>query len=173
MSTVLLVFALLACAPDPVLPSVSAPGQGTDDARDGAPYKLAEGVIVDVQYLAGRTWESARDEVARQMGEVQSIEEIPRQEGRLVHLERGDVEIRDDRICRIKVTLPEPRRRSAALSAVGLPIHVANWMETHREYRLRWTWNFERIRMGREGPETEEVVWVEARRWDPRDPRFR
>jgi len=171
--TVFLASLLLACEPEPVLPVVAATEPVNDNTRAQADYALAEGVLVDVQYLAGRNWEAVRDEVGRQMGAVQEASDLPRQEGRLIRLERGEVEIRDDRICRIKVLLPEPRRRSGALSAVGLPVHVDNWMATHREFRLRWTWNFERIRMGRASAESEEVVWVEARRWDPRDPRFR
>ncbi len=140
--------------------------RSTAEARPG--YEKPEGVLVDVQYLTGKSWESVRDEVSRQLGDVVSSRSLSLPEGREYVLERGVVSISEGRIYAIRVDLDEPMRRTEALALVGLPPQVDRWGGTHREYRLRWVWNFDRIRLGRTGPYSEHVDWIEVRRWDPR-----
>lgn len=156
------------CGEDEPVLSAIQPG-GAADATEAVPgYEKPEGVLVDVQYLAGKSWDSIRDEVSRQMGDVVSSRPLSLPGGQEYEVERGLVRVSEGRIYEIRVDLGEPMRRTEALAVVGLPPQIDRWGGTHREYRLRWVWSFDRIRLGRTEPYTQSVDWIEVRRWDPR-----
>ena len=67
----------------------------------------------------------------------------------------------------IQVPLPEPLRRSEALQSLGFPLFADRYLTFHREYRLNHQWEFRRIRLKREAPESEFITEVEAWRWIP------
>lgn len=141
----------------------------TPSPRDAVEdYEKPDGVITDVQYLTGKNWSAVRDEVSRQMGDILSSRELSLPDSYEHELERGIVAVTEGTIYQIRVDLDEPMRRRDALAIVGLPPQVDRWGDSHREFRLRNVWSFDRIRMGRIDPYNEYVSWVEVRRWDPR-----
>lgn len=159
---------LLACDPkEPVLSGLAPPLEADGEVQP-EPYSKGEGVYVDVQYLAGKGWDEARDEVSVQMGDIVSIEELDPRDGREIRLERGFLRTKEGRIYVVYVDLPRPMRRTAALSATGLPPHADDWHAFTHEYRLRWHSGFDRIRMGRIEGDSQMVAWVEALRFNPR-----
>ncbi len=156
-----------ACEPEPVLQDLR-PADATSPDQAVADYEKAEGVLVDVQYLTGKSWEAVRDEVSRQMGDMVDSRRTDLPGGYEYKLTRGVVSVAEGRIYQIRVDLDEPLRRSSALAVLGLPPQVSRWGVTHLEFRLRTVWNFDRVRMGRADTETEDVLWVEVRRFNPR-----
>lgn len=160
---------LLACEPEePVLSGLEPPSSVEGPNAAPEPYRRAEGVYVDVQYLAGKSWQAVRDEVNAQLGDVQEIAELDPRDGREIRLERGFVREKEGRIYLVHVTLPRAMRRTAALHATGLPPQADDWHAFTHEYRLRWHGGFDRVRMGRIAADSEMVDWVEALRFDPR-----
>ena len=158
---------LLACEPtEPVLSGV-APPEVQHEPIDGDFYVKAEGVYVDAQYIAGKSWGLVRDEVNAQMGDVAEVKDLGR-DGRQITLERGHIKESEGTVYLVHVTLPRPMRRTAALHATGLPPQADDWHAFTHEYRLRWHGNFDRIRMGRLEADSDMVAWVEAKRYDPR-----
>jgi len=154
---------------EPVLSGVEvATTEAPTPSSASEDYQKPEGVLTDVQYLTGKSWTGVRDEVSRQMGDIVTSRPLPLPDGFEYELERGIVSVSEGLIYQIRVDLDEPMRRTEALAIVGLPPQVDRWSGTHREFRLRWVWNFDRIRMGRLEPYNEFVSWVEVRRWDPK-----
>jgi len=154
---------------EPVLSGVEEVAEvGTAPSEAVEDYEKPEGVLTDVQYLTGKSWPAVRDEVSRQMGDIVSSKPLPLPDGFEYELERGVVSVSEGLIYQIRVDLDEPLARTDALAIVGLPPQVDRWGGTHREFRLRWVWNFDRIRLGRLEPYNELVMWVEVRRWDPK-----
>ncbi|MCB9759216.1 MAG: hypothetical protein H6739_05210 [Alphaproteobacteria bacterium] len=176
---------VVACTEEPILtglePQGGVPASMRVDAGPEAPlappepgpYQRPEGVLVDVSWLAGRSWDAARDQVSVQMGDIQAIHELDPRDGTEYVLEQGAVRVLDGVIYMVRVDLPRPMRRSTALFTAGLPTQVSRWYDLSDEWRLRWHAGFERIRVGKENRESEMAVWVEAMKWNPRTGRGR
>ncbi len=165
----MLLVLLLSCDPkEPVLSGLAPPTDLAPGEEQLEPYSKGEGVFVDLQYLAGKGWEEARDEVSVQMGDILSIEDLDPRDGREIRLAHGFTRTKEGRIYLVHVALPRAMRRTAALSATGLPPQASDWHAFTHEYRLRWHSGFDRIRMGRIEGESQMVSWVEALRFDPR-----
>ena len=168
---------LAACASEPpVLTGVPDAPLLSDwkPASEAAPppaaqveYKRAEGVVVDAPYLAGRSLASVREVVVDQLGALMEARELGGEDGRELAYEHGKLRVAEDLIYCIELAFPEPVRRSEALRQVGLPEQVDDWLIFHREYRLNHEWGFRRIRLGRQSPEDEEVLWIQLWRWVP------
>jgi hypothetical protein len=168
---------LLACAGDePVLTAVQAPppaaveeaatrrkaqeAKASPEAAGGVDYAKPKGVYIDAPYFAGRSWDAARDEIARQFGAV-ALEETTPDKARLVTLERGKLRVVDGRIQTIEVPLPEPLRRTEALMVLGLPPVQDAYRAMTFEYRISNVHGFRRIRLFRAEREGETVNRVE------------
>lgn len=127
-------------------------------------YARADGVYIDLRYFGGRSWDAARAEVERQFGPVME-ETTPAGAAtgeRDVRLLRGSIHLRDNRIQKMTVPLPEPVRRSEALALLGLPPFVGNYNSLALEFRLTNEWGFRRIRFLRTERGAEEIESVEA-----------
>ena len=175
-SAIFLPLLFAACGPpEPVLPGVLRPQAEERGERAIESYERPDGVYVDVRYLAGESLDKVRDQVAIQLGDVQEIRPLDPRDGEEMILERGHLRLKEGVIYRVDVELPEPVPRSEALAMLGLPIQADRWYGTHREWLLRWTWGFSKIRMVREegAASPESVVLVELTRWDPRKDRRR
>lgn len=157
----------LACRTnDPVLLGVQATSA---DLADPGTYTKPDHVVVDVNYLAGRNMSEVSGAVNTQLGDTVSVRELDPRDGQEITLERGMIRVKDDTVYLVRVDFERPVRRGAALAAVNIPHQVDNPTVLQDEYRVRWHNGFERIRMGREARGSEMIVWVEARRFDPRE----
>ena len=162
------VFLLWGCGPsEPILPGV--PVEADEAEAADAAYTRAEGVYVDVLYLGGRSWDEVRGEASIQLGDIQEVNDLGVLDGTEYVMERGRVKVKDGTIYLIHVDLPRPMRQAAALYAVGLPGDIDRPYNLTSEVRLRWHSGFDRVRLGREGRDTDMVIWVEALKFDPRD----
>jgi len=163
----------VACLRDPVLVGVEPRAPSSDDADDEtAPYERGPGVQVDCVHLTGGPWEAARDEVAKQLGDIVAIEDLG-EDGRRIELTGGELRELDGTVYQARFELEAPLRRSAALAAAGLSTPVDRWYGTHREWLVRWTGGFARLRLGKQADDAELVTWVECSRWLPKDQRRR
>lgn len=159
---------LFACSQDPVLVGL-AEKEGLEQGTPDGPvrYEKAEGVLVDVAYLGGRGWGEVRGEVELQMGRIQGRTNRGR-DGTEIQLDKGLIRVVDEQVQLIRVDLPFAMRRSQALENLGLPPQVREWHGNERDWVTHHNFGFERIRMGRDEPDSELVVWVEARKFNPR-----
>lgn len=132
-----------------------------------AAYVSAPGVYVDVLHLGGKTFTTERDIVLQVMGELLESRDLPPGKGQEWVFVRGSLCTLDDRIYRITVPLPAPMRRDQALSSLGFPAIVSEYITFSGEFRLNHEWGFRRIRMKRAAPDSEEVIEVDAWRWVP------
>ncbi len=146
-------------APGEEAPVLSELSQG---AELPAAYQRAEGVLIDVRYLGGKTYQEVRDVVAEQLGPLQGSVELPAGAGTEMRFQRGELRVLDDRIIRVRVPLEPPLRRTAALAATGFPPATGRYVTLHREYRLHHEWGFRRIRLMREDRSSELVNAVDA-----------
>ena len=159
---------LLACSQDPVLVGLAEEGVSAEEASSGpVRYEKADGVLVDVSYLAGRGWDEVRGEVELQMGRIQGRTDRGR-DGVEIRLDKGRIRVVDGQVQLLRVELPYAMRRSQALENLGLPPQVREWHGNERDWVTHHNFGFERIRMGRDEPDSELVVWVEARKFNPR-----
>ena len=154
-----------------MLPGVIQAPETTDDGLTVRPLKTYEkppGVYVDVGYLCGKSLESVRDQLSVQLGDIRASTALNPKDGKELVLERGRVRVKDGRIYLIRVELEGSLRRSTALQAIGLPPTVRKWNAFTHEFNTRHHAGFERIRLGRMEPGTEEVLWVEVMKASPR-----
>lgn len=168
-----------ACASDePVLSGVPQPtpsdgplllsgdgdpqGPATGGSDQPAAYTRAEGVLVDVRYLAGKSYDEVRDVVADQLGPLQSSGDVPGDGGKEMIFERATLRLADGRIIRVRVPIEPPLRRTAALAVTGFPPASGRYVTLHREYRLNHEWGFRRIRLMRENRSSELINVVDA-----------
>ena len=101
------------------------------------------------------------------VGQLAESIELPGDNGTELRFVRGAVRVVDDRVYMVRVPLPEPVRRGAALEAVGLLSSTGKYLILHREFRLNNERGFRRIRMRRLDRDSELVTEVEAWRWIP------
>lgn len=127
-----------------------------------APCALAADMRVNARCLGGKKYGEVRDVVADQLGALVQTRELSGDFGRELQFERGNLRIVDDEIAMIRVELPEPLRRSEALSALGFHPYVGPYLTLHREYRLNHEEGFRRIRLMRVDRTSELVSAVEA-----------
>ena len=155
---------------EPVLVALGpAPSKAASESEDAnTPYQKPEGVLVDVVHLVTRSLDEARSDLEDQLGSVVEIVELDPQDGREIRMERGKVREVGGSIYLLWLELPRPMRRSEALMQLGMRSQVREWLGLTLEWRTSWTQGMERIRMGREERDSEFVVWVEVRRFDPR-----
>jgi hypothetical protein len=157
--------------PEPILLGVVAQAQETREGltiRSPKAYVKPKGVYVDVGHLCGRSLDEVRDDLSEQLGDILASTDLNPKDGRELTLDRGKVRIKDGRIYMVRVELEGTLRRSTALQSVGLPPTVRKWNTFTYEYNTRYHAGFERIRMGRLSPESEEVLWVEVMKASPR-----
>ncbi len=165
---VFVLWILAACSSEPVLLGVEkVEPEASGEVKEAAPYEKAEGVFVDVARLGGRQWNSIRAEVEQQMGQVEAKVDRGR-DGLEYQLGRGFVRVLRGQVQLIHVELPYAMRRSQAMEAVGLPPQVREWHGNERDWVAHHSFDFDRIRMGRDGPGSEMVRWVEARKFNGR-----
>ncbi len=176
MSLVFPFLLLMAChEPEPVLTVVrpaglaegtsSLEGTATSDERSrktSTPYVKPENVYIDIRWLGGRSYQSVRDEVTRQLGLVMNRRDLGTRKGVELVFARGTIRVRNDTIYMIRVDLPRPVTRSEALELTGFPPYVGNWRITHREYRLGHELDFVRFRLKRAEGNSDRVIQVEA-----------
>jgi hypothetical protein len=166
--TVFVLWILAACSSEPVLLGVEkVETEASPESKVTAPYEKPEGVFVDVARLGGRQWNSIRSEVEQQMGQMQSKVDRGR-DGVEYQLGRGFVRVIRGQVQLIHVELPYAMRRSQAMEAVGLPPQVREWHGNERDWVAHHSFDFERIRMGRDAQDSEMVLWVEARKFNGR-----
>ena len=159
---------LISCSSEPVLVGLAEDhaAEGTADAGPQR-YEKSEAVMVDLAYLAGRGWNEVRGEAELQMGRIEGRVDRGR-DGTEIQLAKGLVRVVDEQVQLIRVELPYAMRRSQALEMLGLPPQVREWHGNERDWVTQHNFGFERIRMGRDAPDSELVVWVEARKFNAR-----
>lgn len=155
---------------EPVLTGLSATPVAVESTESAelVAYTKPEHVLVDVPHVVGKSLDVARGDLEDQLGSVQTVSELGAREGREIVFERGRVRELNGSIYQVYVELPRPMRRSEAMLAVGLPSQVREWLGVTLEWRTSWAHGMERIRMGREERDSEFVLWVEVRRYNPR-----
>ncbi len=155
---------------EPVLVALGpAPTEaGSEGEEANTPYQKPEGVLVDVTHLVTRSLDEVRSDLEDQLGSVVEIVDLDSRDGREIRMERGRVREVDGSIYLLWLELPRPMRRSEALMRLGMRSQVREWLGLTLEWRASWVQGMERIRMGREERDSEFVVWVEVRRFDPR-----
>jgi hypothetical protein len=168
-------------SPEPVLTAVEPPKSveqiaarraaqelhASPAAMDVA-YHRAPGVYVDARYFGGRSYRAVRAEVEEQLGAVTAEREAS-PVAREIVFERGTLRLMGDVIQMIDVNLPEPTRRSEALTMLGFPTAVGEYKALALEFRLLNVWGFRRLRFFRvKGPgkvvarDEEEIDHVQA-----------
>lgn len=155
--------------PEPVLVAISDPqaggpdDQGEDEERvESGEYQRPEAVYVDVRWLGGRRLTTARGELVEQMGLVSEHRDLGGRFGEELVLTRGTVRVVRDVIYMIRVDLPRPVTRTEALVMTGFEPWAEDWASTHREYRLRHAWGFDRLRLLRAEGYADRVIRLEA-----------
>ena len=162
-----------ACLREPVLVGVDEADPSVAAERDeAAPYEKEAHVQVDCVHLTGKPFESARDAIGEQLGDIVAVEDLG-DDGRLLRLQRGEVREFEGLVYQARFDLEAPLRRGEALSAAGLRPQIDRWYGTHREWLVRWTQGFGRLRLGKHASDPELVEWVECTRWFPKDDRRR
>ena len=130
------------------------------------PYALPEGVYVDVSRLTSRPFRESRDEIGDQLGELVSTRTLHDGVTEMT-FDRAVIRLIDDQIFMLRVSLPQPMRRSESLQLLGFPLFVDRYLAFHREFRLNHTWEFRRIRLKREAAGSELITEIEAWKWIP------
>jgi hypothetical protein len=155
---------------EPVLVALGpGPSEAVLESEDAnTPYQKPEDVLVDVIHLVTKSLDEVRSDLEDQLGSVVEIVELDPQDGREIRMERGKVREVDGSIYLLWLELPQPMRRSEALMRLGMRAQVREWLGLTLEWRASWVQGMERVRMGREERDSEFVVWVEVRRFDPR-----
>ncbi|MDG1480892.1 MAG: hypothetical protein P8R54_14950 [Myxococcota bacterium] len=133
---------------------------------DTVPYALPDGVYIDVSRLTSRPFRDSRDEIGDQLGELISTRTLHDGITEMA-FERAVIRLLDDHIFMLRVSLPEPMRRSESLQLLGFPLFVDRYLSFHREFRLNHTWDFRRIRLKREAARSEMITEIEAWKWIP------
>ena len=166
-----------ACSPpEPVLSGIpetpileDAPAEPNATIKVPAPYVKPQEVYVDARYLAGKRFETVRDEIAEQMGQRQGQRLLGTTNGKEIQYIRGRLRLKDGVIYMVQVELPQPMHRREALQSTGFPAFTGGVIRFSGEYRINNQWDFRRIRMKREYRDAEMVSQVEAWRWNPRE----
>ncbi len=138
-----------------------------DPVQEVKAYARPEGVYVDVHWFGGRRYGDVADELVVQLGPLHERRELDASKGEELVYERGDVRVVRGVVYMLRVQLPEPLTRTEALLATGFSIYADHWRETHREFRLSHTFDFERFRLMRDREQEDRVVIVEAWKQSP------
>ena len=164
----------IACLREPVLVGVEeeAAADGETAPDETATYEKDPGVQVDCVHLTGKPFDAARDAIGQQLGDIVAVEDLG-DDGRLLRLQRGEVREFEGIVYQARFELEAPLRRGDALVAAGLRPQIDRWYGTHREWLVRWTQGFGRLRLGKHPTDPELVEWVECTRWFPKDDRRR
>ncbi len=125
-------------------------------------YAKPDGIYVDISWLGGRRYDDVASELETQLGPLHERKVLDARRGEELVYERGDVRVVRGVVYMIRVQLPEPLTRTEALLVTGFTIYADHWRETHREFRLSHTFDFERFRLMRHGEDRDRVVSVEA-----------
>jgi len=134
-------------------------------------YRKPESVYVDIHWLGGRRYDDIATELELQLGPLHERKVLDARRGEEFVYERGDVRVVRDVVYMIRVQLPEPLTRSEALLVTGFTVFADHWRETHREFRLSHSFDFERFRLMRHADDKDRVVTVEAWKISPDDVR--
>ncbi len=164
----------VACLREPVLVGVEESEPTGESVRrdETAPYEKDPGVQVDCVHLTGKPFDAARHAIAQQLGDIVAVEDLG-DDGRLLRLQRGEVRELAGLAYQPRFAFAAPLRRGDALLAAGLRSQIDRWYGTHREWLVRWTQGFARLRLGKHAGDPELVEWVECTRWFPKDDRRR
>ena len=138
-----------------------------DPVVEAEAYSKPDGVYVDIHWLGGRRYDDVIGEVELQLGPLHERKVLDARRGEEWVYERGDVRVIRGVIYMVRVQLPEPLTRSEALLVTGFSIYADHWRETHREYRLSNSFDFERFRLMRHDQDKDRVVTVEAWKQSP------
>jgi hypothetical protein len=134
-------------------------------------YSKPAGVYVDIHWLGGRRYDDIAAELEAQLGPLHERKVLDSRKGEELVYERGEVRVLRGVVYMLRVRLPEPLTRSDALLSTGFSIYADHWRETHREFRLSNSFEFERFRLMRDGNDKDRVVSVEAWKLNPDDVR--
>ncbi len=139
-----------------------------DDPRvEAETYSKPEGVYVDIHWLGGRRYDDVVGELELQLGPLVERKVLDARRGEELVYERGDVRVVRDVVYMIRVQLPEPLTRTEALLVTGFTVFADHWRETHREFRLSHSFDFERFRLMRHSEDKDRVISVEAWKLSP------
>jgi hypothetical protein len=138
-----------------------------DPEVEAQAYSKPEGVYVDIHWLGGRRFDDVAIELEQQLGELHERKALDARRGEELVYERGDVRVIRGVVYMIRVQLPEPLTRTEALLVTGFTIYADHWRETHREFRLSYSFDFERFRLMRDAEDNDRVVSVEAWKLSP------
>jgi len=134
-------------------------------------YSKPENVYVDIHWLGGRRYDDIAAELELQLGPLHERKVLDARRGEELVYERGDVRVVRDVVYMLRVQLPEPLTRSEALLVTGFTVFADHWRETHREFRLSHSFDFERFRLMRHAEDKDRVITVEAWKISPDDVR--
>ncbi len=138
-----------------------------DPVVEAKEYSKPDGVYVDIHWLGGRRYDDVVGELEQQLGPLHERRVLDARRGEELVYERGDVRVVRGVVYMLRVQLPEPLTRTEALLVTGFSIYADHWRETHREYRLSHSFEFERFRLMRHDEDKDRVVSVEAWKQSP------
>ncbi len=138
-----------------------------DPEVEAQTYSKPEGVYVDVHWLGGRRYDDVASELEQQLGALHERKVLDARRGEELVYERGDVRVIRGVVYMIRVQLPEPLTRTEALLVTGFTVFADHWRETHREFRLSHSFDFERFRLMRHDDDKDRVVSIEAWKMSP------
>ncbi len=138
-----------------------------NEPEEAQAYAKPDGVYVDIQWLGGRRYNDVAAELELQLGPLHERKVLDARSGEELVFERGDVRVVRGVVYMLRVQLPEPLTRTEALLVTGFTIYADHWRETHREYRLSNSFDFERFRLMRHSEDKDRVVSIEAWKLSP------
>lgn len=138
-----------------------------DPLVEAQTYSKPDGVYVDIHWLGGRRYDDIASELELQLGPLHERKVLDARKGEELVYERGDVRVVRGVVYMLRVQLPEPLTRTEALLVTGFTIYADHWRETHREFRLSHSFDFERFRLMRHDEDKDRVVSIEAWKLSP------
>jgi hypothetical protein len=132
-------------------------------------YVKAEGLHIDIPYLAGRYFADIPAAVIEdQLGEVMIREELPGDEDHVI-CARAEVWLHEGRIYRLRKRLAHPMDLPTALGTSGFPLDIGRPIEAARELRWNRTFSMRRIQLFKNEKDPRLVDSIEVYRFLPRE----
>ncbi len=142
---------LSACPSDAPQTSLIQEAQEREERANSAPaYVKAEGLHIDIPYLAGRSWDSLAPEViADQLGTELGRQADERWGITQIDFGNRQVHVYQGRIQYISYTFDAPMDPSTAMGVCGFPLRLPERIDSTMEIRLVHYWGLRQISLRR------------------------
>ena len=161
-----LVLTLQACQSDAPQSSLIQEAQEREERAKSAPtYIKAEGLHIDIPYLAGRSWETMDPEViADQLGTEVGRQTDERWGITQIDFGNRQVHVYQGRIQYISYIFDAPMDPSTAMGVCGFPLRLPERIDSTLEIRLVHYWGLRQISLRRVEKKSDMIgeirVWV-------------